>query len=292
MTEKITALLPTFNNAAIIRPTLESIGWVDEILVVDSFSTDETLDICREYGARIIQNEYVQSAKQKNWAIPQAKHEWVLQIDTDEVLEPELSAEIQSILKNPPAAVDGFRINFKHHVLGRWVRVSGLYPEYHLRLFRRDAGRFEDKEVHAHVRVPGEVRTLQNHILHFGMTSLSKQLSNIDRYSRYQADELRKRGKRFHWSQILFRPLAVFAYKYFWKRGFLAGYRGLWLAAITTTFDFWTHAKLWELESFNLSGSPQVMPNRMADSRSSISLFGDDRLRKETNDRSGVASSA
>jgi len=257
MPAKLSVLLPTFNNAEIIRPALESIQWADEILVVDSFSTDQTLDICREYGARILQHEYIQSAKQKNWAIPQCTHEWVLQIDTDEVLEPGLREEIKTVLENPPVGVDGFRINFKHQVLGRWVRVCGLYPEYHLRLFRRDVGRFEDKEVHAHVRVPGEVRTLQSHILHFGMTSLSKQLSNIDRYSRYQADELRKRGKRFRWSQVVFRPPAMFGYHYFWKRGFLAGYRGLWLAAISTTFDFWVHAKLWELEALNLSASPK-----------------------------------
>ena len=257
MPGKLSVLLPTFNNGEIVRHALESVSWADEILVVDSFSTDDTLDICREYGARVIQHEYIQSAKQKNWAIPQCANEWVLQIDTDEVLEPGLREEIQSVLENPPAGVDGFRINFKHDVLGRWVRVDGLYPEYHLRLFRRDVGRFEDKEVHAHVQVPGEVRTLQKHIQHFGMTSLSKQLSNIDRYSRYQADELRKRGKRFRWSQVVLRPPAMFGYHYFWKRGFMAGYRGLWLAAISTTFDFWVHAKLWELEALNLSASPK-----------------------------------
>src|SRR6266478_5170400 len=99
---KISVLLPTFNNAQIIRSALESIRWADEILVVDSFSTDSTLDICREYGARILQHEYVQSAKQKNWAIPQCGNEWVLQIDTDEVLEPGLREEIEAVIKNPP----------------------------------------------------------------------------------------------------------------------------------------------------------------------------------------------
>ena len=254
---QISVLLPTFNSAEIVRSALESIRWADEILVVDSFSTDDTLDICREYGARVIQHEYVQSAKQKNWAIPQCAHEWVLQIDTDEVLDAGLREEIEAVIENPSAGVDGFRINFKHHVLNQWVRVCGLYPEYHLRLFRRDVGRFEDKEVHAHVRVPGEVRTLQNHILHFGMTSLSKQLSNLDRYSRYQADELKKRGRHFRWWQVVFRPFAIFSYYYFWKRGFLAGYRGLWLAALKMTSDFWVHAKLWELEAFDLSMSPK-----------------------------------
>jgi glycosyltransferase involved in cell wall biosynthesis len=256
MPAKISVLLPTFNNAEIIRPTLESIRWVDEILVVDSFSTDSTVEICREYGARVIQHEYIQSANQKNWAIPQCRHEWVLQIDTDEVPEPGLREEIEAILGNPPEGVDGFRLPFKHHILGKWVRVCGLYPEYHLRLFRRDVGRFEDKEVHAHVRVPGKVETLRNHILHFGMTSISKQLSNIDRYSRYQADELRKRGKQFRWTQAIVRPPAVFGYYYFWKLGFMAGYRGFLLALINATFDFWAHAKLWELEALGLSSSP------------------------------------
>ena len=264
--EKISVLLPTFNNAEIIRATLESVRWADEILVVDSFSTDSTLDICREYGARIIQHEYVQSAKQKNWAIPQCAHEWVLQVDTDEVVEPALRKEIQAILQGPAPGMNGFRINFKHHVLGKWVRVCGLYPEYHLRLFRRDVGRFEDKEVHAHVRVPGEVKTLRNHILHFGMTSISKQLSNLDRYSRYQADELRKRGKKFHWTQLAARPLAIFCYFYFWKLGFTAGYRGLLLSSINAASDFWSHAKLWELEALKLSASPRATEIQVTDS--------------------------
>lgn len=257
MSEKLSVLLPTFNNAAYMRPTLESIKWADEILVVDSFSTDATLELCREYGARIIQHAYIQSAKQKNWAIPQCAHEWVLQVDTDEVVEPELKTEILKLIQAPPQGVDGFRIPFKHHVFGEWVKVCNLYPEYHLRLFRRDAGRFQDKEVHAHVEVSGRVETLQHHILHYGMKSISNQLRNLDRYSRYQADELKKRGKKFHWTQLAFRPFALFAYYFFWTRGFTAGYRGLLISALNATFDFWAHAKLWELEKFNLPASPK-----------------------------------
>jgi glycosyltransferase involved in cell wall biosynthesis len=253
---RISVLLPTFNNAEMIRRVLDSVQWADEILVVDSFSWDRTLEICREYGARIIQHEYIQSAKQKNWAIPQCAYEWILQVDTDEVLEPGLREEIETILADAPVNVDGYRIPFKHHIIGKWVRRCGLYPEYHLRLFRRDAGSFEDKEVHAHVLVKGEVRTLQHHILHYGMNSIGKQLSNVDRYARYQSDELKKRGKRFHWSQVVFRPFAVFGYYYFRRLGFLAGYRGLLYATLNATYDFWAHAKLWELETFRLPASP------------------------------------
>jgi len=256
MPSKISVLLPTFNNAEIIRATLESIQWADEILVVDSFSTDSTLDICREYGARIIQHEYIQSSKQKNWAIPQCAHEWVLQIDTDEVLEAGAKEEILTRTAAAPPEVHAFALPRKNHVLGKWISTANLYPDLQTRVFRRDVGRFEDKEVHAHVSVPGKIEVLEHNVLHYGMTSISKQLSNIDRYSRYQADELRKRGKRFRWTQLILRPPAVFAYYYFRKLGFTAGYRGLLIATLNATQDFWAHAKLWELEVSELANVP------------------------------------
>ena len=253
MPAKISVLLPTFNNAAIIRATLESILWADEILVVDSFSTDNTLDICREFGARIIQHEYIQSSKQKNWAIPQCTHEWVLQIDTDEVLEIGAKEEILARIAAAPADVHAFALPRKNHVLGKWISTANLYPDLQTRVFRRDVGRFEDKEVHAHVSVPGKIEVLEHNVLHYGMTSISKQLSNIDRYSRYQADEMRKRGKQFRWTQVVVRPLAVFGYYYFWRLGFTSGYRGLLVASLNATYDFWAHTKLWELETSDVS---------------------------------------
>jgi glycosyltransferase involved in cell wall biosynthesis len=252
----ISVLLPTYNSATIIRPTLESVKWVDEILVVDSFSNDNTLDICQEYGARIIQHEYIQSAKQKNWAIPQCRYEWTFQIDHDEVLEEGLEEEIEKALIECREEYDGFIIPFKHDILGQWVKVSGLYPEYHLRLFRRDVGRFEDKEVHAHVKVPGQVGVLNHHIIHYGMPNISKRLGNVDRYTRYQADELRKRGQKFRWWHLVLRPVALFLYNYIYQQGFRAGYRGFLIAALEVTFDFWSYAKLWELEELGLESSP------------------------------------
>src|SRR5260370_6427534 len=138
----ISILLPTFNCANSVRDTLESLKWADEIVAVDSYSTDGTLDICREFGARIIQHEYVNSAKQKNWAVPQCRHEWVLQIDTDEMLSPELKEEIEQAVAAAPQEVHAFRMPRRNHVLGRFMRYGGIYPDYQTRLFRREHGRW------------------------------------------------------------------------------------------------------------------------------------------------------
>jgi hypothetical protein len=172
----------------------------------------------------------------------------VLQLDADERLGPALQAEIQEMLKNYPPGVDGYRINFKHHILGRWIRRAGLYPEYHLRLFRRDVGRFQDLEVDAHVIVPGRVGILQGHIYHFGVESISHRMQSLDRYTRYESDEREKQGRRYSWFNLTIRPLAVFMYFYLFKFGFLEGTRGLILAFTKTDFVFWTYAKLWEKE--------------------------------------------
>ena len=252
----ISILLPTFNSAATVRETLESVKWADEILIVDSFSTDRTLEIGREYGARIIQHEYLNSARQKNWAAPQCKHEWVLQIDTDETLEEGSREEIEAALQSSET-VDAFRLPRKNHVLGRWMRHAGIYPDYQTRLFRRDQGRWIEREVHAHVVVPGEVGNLKRHIMHFGMPNLSKQLRNLDRYTRYEADELRKQGIRFGWSRVILRPWLVFLHRYFWLRGFLEGWRGLILCGYFGIYDFLSQAKLWELEELGLEQSPR-----------------------------------
>jgi len=257
MRPQISILLPTFNNAATVRATLESVSWADEILVVDSFSTDETLNICNEYDARVIQHEYINSARQKNWAAPQCRNGWVLQIDTDEVLESGAREEIEEAIHSAGSNVDAFRFPRKNHILGRWVRQAGIYPDYQTRLFRRDACRWVEREVHAHVNVPGETRTLKHHVLHYGMPNISKQLHNLDRYTRYEADELRKSGKQFRWTGLTMRPCATFFRRYVLERGFLAGWRGFILCGYLAIYVFLTQAKLWELNELELEQSPK-----------------------------------
>lgn len=255
--QRVTVLIPCFNNEDIIERCLTSVAWADEILVCDSFSTDSTLDIVRRYTDRIIQHEYINSANQKNWAIPQATHQWVLLVDTDEVITPELRREIAEFLKGPPADVDACRIARRNLILGHWIRDLGLWPDYVVRLFRRDVACYQKKEVHADVRVPGTVMTLHEPLIHYGTPSLSKQVGYLDRYTRYQADEYYfKHGRRFSWWRMLTRPPGAFFYYYFFRGGFHHGFRGFFLSVHFAIYSFYTYAKLWEIEELDLERSP------------------------------------
>ena len=254
---EITVLLPTYNCAAIVRNTLESIKWASDLLVVDSFSSDGTLDICREYGARIVQHEYINSAKQKNWALRHCRSEWIFQIDSDEVIEEGLREEMEQAISEAPPAVHAFRMPRKNHVLGRWMRYGGLYPDYQTRLYRRAYGRWSDREVHAHVQVPGKVVDLTHHVVHYGMETISKQLRNLDRYTRYEADELHGHGGGFHLYQLMFLPIFQFCHRYLYLKGFCDGMRGFILSAYSSIYFFLLLAKLWELEELELDHSPK-----------------------------------
>lgn len=245
----LSVLLPVYNEQDQIVDCLETVKWADEILLVDSFSSDSTIEIASAYNVRVVQHEYINSARQKNWAIPQCSYPWVLQLDADERLEPALQLEIQQILSSPPEGVDGFIIPFKHYILGEWVRVMGLYPEYHLRLFKRDTGRFQDREVDAHVVVSGHVETLCNHIHHYGVESISQRLRSLDRYTRYEADERIKQNRPFSVVQMIARTIGVFLHTYIGQRGFSAGMRGMILSFLKADFVFWTYAKMWEIKN-------------------------------------------
>ncbi|MHB9034044.1 MAG: glycosyltransferase family 2 protein [Anaerolineae bacterium] len=253
---KISVLLPTFNEEKNIAACFESVKWADEILVVDSFSTDRTLEIAQRYGARIIQHEYINSACQKNWAIPQCAYEWVLQIDADEVLEEGAAAEIRSVILDAPLEINAFRMPRRNHFLGKWIRHAGMYPDYQTRLIRRDIGRWVEREVHAHIHA-SKTGILQHHILHAGAPYLSKQLHNLNRYTRYEADEMIKNRIKFHGRKLIFHPWLIFLYRYVWQQGWRDGWRGFIICAYLAIYSFLSYAKLWEIEELGLEYSPK-----------------------------------
>ena len=161
----VTVIVPTFNVEGILDVCLKSVTWADEILVVDSLSTDRTLDIARRYTNRIIQREYINSASQKNWAIPQATHQWVMVLDSDEQVTPELRDEILLLLAKGPSH-DGYVLRRVNHFLGRRIRFGGWGRDRVLRLWNRTKGRYQEKEVHAEVEVNGSVSELKNPLTH------------------------------------------------------------------------------------------------------------------------------
>ncbi len=248
MRPQVSAIVPTFNNETIIRRCLASLTWVDELLVVDSFSSDATVEICRGYGARILQHSYENSARQKNWAIPQAQHAWVLVLDSDEVLEAGFAEELRGQLASAGADVDGFRVRRKNLIYGQWVRHGGIYPDTLVRVFRRSC-RYHDRTVHAHLDIPaGRLRDLQHHIIHHDFTDMHGYLLKLARYTRYERDQLVRDGKRFRLRDLALRPAAMFAYSYFYQQGFRDGLRGYLVAQLKAGYNFLIYLRLWEAE--------------------------------------------
>lgn len=244
----ITALIPTYNCEKTIRDCLESVKWVDRIFVVDSFSTDRTLAICREYTDWIVQHEYVNSAKQKNWAMEQIDSEWTLQIDSDERLEPGLKEEILAGLAASEQP-DGYRVRIKNLVWGKWVRSCGLYPCEQVRFFRSAKGRWSDRQVHARLQGIEIVRDLQHHFIHEDLMDLSAELQQYARQVVvWESIQYFKEGRRWKWWNVTLRPLALFFLYYFKSGGFKEGFRGFYLSVYRACYSFMIYVRLYEME--------------------------------------------
>lgn len=244
----MSVLVPCYNNQDIIEDCLGSVRWADEVVVVDSFSTDRTCEIARRYADRVLQHKYHNSATQKNWAIPQVTHEWVLIVDTDERVSPQLRTEIEQVLASPGVFV-GFRIPRANHLLGRPLHHGGSWPDYQVRLFRRDLGRYQDREVHAHVDLEGPCGTLTGPFIHYPhrtLTSVRRVL--LQRYTTWESLEKHKQGVRFRWDQLAVRPAGAFVYRYALKQGFRDGWQGFLMAVIWTCYVFITYLKLRRLQ--------------------------------------------
>jgi glycosyltransferase involved in cell wall biosynthesis len=224
----LTVIVPTFNVEAYLDRQINVVrDLADEILICDSFSTDRTLEIAAEHGVRVVQHEYITSAKQKNWAIPQAGCEWVLILDSDELPEPELIEEIKGFLAGPPPNnIDLMWVPRKNLFWGRWMRYSSDYPDRQSRFFRRDKGRYDGREVHSHVTVPGGTGEFEHAILHDDFTDISSWWLKTNRYLRYELQEARKQGRRWSFRRQFIYPWIIFGRDYFVRGAFRHGVPG------------------------------------------------------------------
>ncbi|RLB07543.1 MAG: glycosyltransferase family 2 protein [Deltaproteobacteria bacterium] len=245
--EKISVYVLTYNNERTIERCLSSLQWADELVIVDSYSTDGTLEICRRYTERIYQRKWTNHQEQYQYAADLTTNRWIMFVDADEEVPPELAQEIRQELGDNNGQWDGYIVHRRTYYLGRWIKYGGWYPDYEIRLYDRTKGRWEGG-LHAKVKVDGRVKTLQNCYLHYTYKDISDQIQTIDRYSQIAAEDMLREGRRFSLANMLFNPLFRFVKEYILKRGFLDGIPGLIIIVSTMFYVFIKYAKLWELQ--------------------------------------------
>lgn len=244
---KLSAVVITFNEEGNLPDCLESLRFCDEIVVVDSHSTDRTREIAKAAGAKVVERDWPGHIEQKNFALEQAAGDWALSLDADERVTPDLRAEILAAVAAPGPATAGFSMPRLSNYLGRWIRHSGWYPDRKLRLVRRGKGRWGGVNPHDRLEVDGAVVALHGDLRHYPYKDLSDHLRKIDSYTTIMAREKRRRGERALPRLVLDGP-AKFLKAYVLRAGFLDGWQGLVLAAMGSYYAFLKYAKLLELE--------------------------------------------
>ena len=248
MRDKISACLTVGNEENNIRRCLDSLHWADEIVVVDSFSKDKTVEICKKYTERVYQHEWLGYVGQKELIKKMAIHPWILFIDADEEVSPELRDHIlKEFESGNNQKYVGYEFPRKVFFLGTWITHGEWWPDIKMRLFRKEKGICTGTEPHDHVIVTGPVKRLSGCLHHYTYDDISDQILTLNRFSTIAAVSLRDEGRRFSVVDLLFRPFFRFIKGYIFKRGFLDGYRGLIIAIISSIGVFYKYAKLWEL---------------------------------------------
>jgi glycosyltransferase involved in cell wall biosynthesis len=242
---KISAAIVTLNEERNIARAIASLKpCVDEIVVIDSGSSDGTREIAAELGARVVREEWRGYAEQKNFAASCAAHDWILSIDADEELTPELAAEIHALRGAPEQAdMGGWTMPRRARYLGRWIGHGGWYPDRKIRLYHRRRGAWKGERVHESVEVSGGVGSLRSDLLHFTCDSLHQHLQTIDRYTSLAAQAIAESGKPVPFRRLVIDPPWTFIRSYFFQRGFLDGGHGFVIAAMAGFYTFLKYAK-------------------------------------------------
>jgi glycosyltransferase involved in cell wall biosynthesis len=240
----LSAIVITKNEERAIRRCLESVAWADEIVVVDSGSTDRTPEICRELGVRFhATEEWPGYGPQKNRALRAATSEWVFSIDADEWVTPELRAEIEHALRKNDRA-DGYALPRRSSFCGRFMQHSGWWPDYVVRLFRRNAGHFSDDPAHERVIVTGKVARLREPLMHEAILNLEQMIAKMDAYSTATAQMKFARGERSTLLSALLHGVWTFVRTYLLRLGFLDGREGFMLAVANAEGSYYRYLKL------------------------------------------------
>ncbi len=244
---KLTVTVITKNESAHIAAALDSVSWADETIVVDSGSTDSTVTIARARATRVDVREWPGYGAQKDYAAGLASNDWILSLDADERVTPELAAEIRTLLQHEPTA-RGYRIPRVTRYLGRWIHSTDWYPDYQLRLYDRRAGRWNSRPVHESIDLQGSPGRLRHPLQHYAYRNISHHLATIDRYTTLAADRWHVEGRRTNLLEACVHADLAFLRNYVLRRGILDGGAGLLVSMLNSYYVFLKFAKLWELQ--------------------------------------------
>ncbi|MDF1544624.1 MAG: glycosyltransferase family 2 protein [bacterium] len=250
----LSVVVITKNEEKNIRRCLDSVKWADEIVVVDSQSTDRTLEFAREYGAKIYSPVWRGFGPAKRSGVDKATSEWVLSLDADEELSAELAEQIQTIVRSNSDTA-GYYVRRKTQFLGRWILHCGWYPDYILRLFRKSAGNVNNAEIHEKVVVKGEIERLSGEILHYSYPDLEHYFRKSNQYTSLGAQQAFDAGRKSGLFALVIKPPVSFITHYLLRGGFLDGIEGFVLSVLSASAVFVKYAKLRELWRQNRKGS-------------------------------------
>lgn len=246
--QKLTAIIPTGNEIHNIEAVIASVSFADEILIADSFSTDGTYEKSIKLGAKVIRREFKYSADHKNWAIPQASNEWILLLDADERVTPNLKAEVIAFLKNPDDQHDAYWISRENHFMGKHVKHSGWKNDSVIRLFKRDECKYKDILVHEEIVTNGgSVGKLKSKLYHNTYISFDKYIEKKNKYATWQAKDFDKKTGRLTPYHFIIKPLWRFFKHYIIQGGFRDGVTGLAISYIQAYSVFTRYVKIWLL---------------------------------------------
>ena len=248
MPEPVSLYIITYNEAANLRAVLPTVVWADEVVVVDSFSTDDTAAVCAQFGARYVNVKFEGFGKLRNSALALLKHDWVVSIDTDERSTPEFAGEVRRTIAAPRHAA--YFVPRLNHFLGRPVRYCGLYPDYRQpQVFDRRRLKYREDLVHEGFDCDGPVGHFQNPVTQHPWPSLAVVLSKTDRYTTLMARRYFEAGRRAGFLQLALNPVSAFLKKYVAQQGFREGVVGFMVSALHAYYTFLKYAKLWELQN-------------------------------------------
>jgi len=244
---KLSVTIITKNEGADIEAALASVAWADEIIVVDSNSTDDTAAIARRHTDHVVVRDWPGYGAQKNYAASIAAYDWILSVDADERVTPELASEIRALLATTPREA-AFRVPRVTWHLGRWIRTTDWYPDYQLRLYDRRAAEWTGAYVHEAVSVRGAVGQLRAELQHYAYRDIADHLETIDRYTTLAARQMHEAGRRVGVAGLLVHPPLAFLRNYVAKGGCRDGAAGVIVSSLNAYYVFLKFAKLWELQ--------------------------------------------